>query len=65
MAQKLFAPSIVRKEPEITYEAAVISGHLNGEQPKHDESDEAQESADLQKPAPLPVPRPRLFTFVA
>ncbi|MFQ5401571.1 MAG: DUF6094 domain-containing protein [Anaerolineae bacterium] len=41
--------------------AAVISTHLNGKQPKHEESDEAHEPADLHKPAPPPVPRPRLF----
>ena len=41
--------------------AAVINTHLNGKQPKHDESDETHESADLHKPVPPPVPRPRLL----
>lgn len=41
--------------------AAVISTHLNGKQAKYDESDEAHEPADLHKPAPPPVPRPRLL----
>jgi len=40
---------------------AVISTLLNGKQAKHDESNEAHESADLHKIAPPPVPRPRLF----
>jgi len=40
---------------------AVISTHLNGKQAKHDECDEAHEPADLHKPAPPPVPRPRLL----
>jgi hypothetical protein len=41
--------------------AAVTRTHLNGKQAKHDESDEAHEPADLHKPAPPPVPRPRLL----
>lgn len=41
--------------------AAVIITHLNEKQAKHDESDEAHEPADLHKPAPPPVPRPRLL----
>ena len=40
---------------------AAISTHLNGKQAKHDEADEAHEPADLPKPAPPPVPRPRLL----
>ncbi|GIK53463.1 MAG: hypothetical protein BroJett014_24360 [Planctomycetota bacterium] len=41
--------------------AAVTSTHLNGKQAKHDESDEAHEPAGSDKPAPPPVPRPRLL----
>ena len=41
--------------------AAVVNANLNGKRPEHDENDEADKPAVLNKPAPPPVPRPRLF----